>query len=37
MKKIHILTIVFVFLAMITNAQQVQRDKVILELGTGTW
>jgi hypothetical protein len=34
MKKINILAIVFAFVAFMTNAQQVQREKVVVEINT---
>jgi hypothetical protein len=34
MKKINILTIAFALIATIANAQQVQREKVVVEIGT---
>jgi len=37
MKKILYLVIAFSFLALITDAQQVPRNMVVVEVGTGTW
>jgi hypothetical protein len=34
MKKIHILMIAFALVAIVTNAQQVQRQKVVVEVFT---
>jgi len=36
MKK-HVLLIIFCFVAIIAQTQQVQRNKIIVEIGTGTW